>query len=239
MITFGVAPALLAWMWGFHLLPPLMSIREFRSKLVQLRSDRQFSFPDGGRQPVGALQHPDQSAALESRAGLARNISSGCRFPRARASLPRWCTSPSGEPVFRAWMAVIWLLHGGGRRLSDGEHLALLQFQGHSIFDSRQPFRLIAAARRAVFVSIWFFSRSVLFVIALIYMFSGVFWRLQWIFAGAAIRRRRRVYKEARSLNETRIKPALHPDRPRRRKLYRVAIVGAASAQGQGSGRSS
>ena len=48
-------------------------------------------------------------------------------------------------------------------------------------FRSRHPFRLIilfgALVRR-----IWFFSRPVLFRIALLYMFSGVFWRLQWIF---------------------------------------------------------
>ena len=26
VITFGVAPALLAWMWGFHLLPTALSV---------------------------------------------------------------------------------------------------------------------------------------------------------------------------------------------------------------------
>ncbi|HLK32313.1 MAG TPA: CDP-alcohol phosphatidyltransferase family protein, partial [Terriglobales bacterium] len=34
VITFGVAPALLAWMWGFHLLPP-MSHADLHSKLLQ------------------------------------------------------------------------------------------------------------------------------------------------------------------------------------------------------------
>jgi hypothetical protein len=28
----------------------------------------------------------------------------------------------------------------------------------------------------------WLFSRPVLFALALLYMTSGVFWRLQWIF---------------------------------------------------------
>jgi len=48
-------------------------------------------------------------------------------------------------------------------------------------FGSRQPFRLIVLFG-ALFALIWFFSRWVLFAIALIYMFSGVWWRLQWIF---------------------------------------------------------
>jgi 4-hydroxybenzoate polyprenyltransferase len=48
-----------------------------------------------------------------------------------------------------------------------------------------------------LFAAIWFFSQWVLFVIALVYMFSGVFWRLQWVF-----RRKRNLpppppYKEA------------------------------------------
>jgi CDP-diacylglycerol--serine O-phosphatidyltransferase len=46
---------------------------------------------------------------------------------------------------------------------------------------SRQPFRLIVLFG-LLFAGIWFFSRPLLFIIALTYMASGVFWRLQWIF---------------------------------------------------------
>ena len=48
-------------------------------------------------------------------------------------------------------------------------------------FHSRHPFRLILFLA-ALFASIFFFSRLMLFVIALFYMISGIFWRLQWIF---------------------------------------------------------
>jgi hypothetical protein len=34
----------------------------------------------------------------------------------------------------------------------------------------------------ALLALIWFFSKPMLFGIALLYMVSGVFWRLQWIF---------------------------------------------------------
>ena len=47
-------------------------------------------------------------------------------------------------------------------------------------FRSRQPFQLIVLFG-ALFAGIWFFSKPLLFVIALTYMFSGIFWRLQWI----------------------------------------------------------
>jgi CDP-diacylglycerol---serine O-phosphatidyltransferase len=46
---------------------------------------------------------------------------------------------------------------------------------------NRQPFRLIILFG-GLFALIWFFSEQMLFALALLYMASGVFWRLQWIF---------------------------------------------------------
>ena len=61
-------------------------------------------------------------------------------------------------------------------------------------FRARQPFQVIILFCLLI-AAIWFFSQKVLFVIALTYMFSGIFWRLQWLF-----RRRRNppppTYKE-------------------------------------------
>jgi CDP-diacylglycerol--serine O-phosphatidyltransferase len=48
-------------------------------------------------------------------------------------------------------------------------------------FRSKHPFRLIVLLA-ALFASIFFYSEKMLFAIALLYMISGVFWRLQWIF---------------------------------------------------------
>jgi len=48
-------------------------------------------------------------------------------------------------------------------------------------FRSRHPFRLIVIFG-VIGASIWFFSRPALFAIAILYMASGVLWRLQWIF---------------------------------------------------------
>jgi CDP-diacylglycerol--serine O-phosphatidyltransferase len=48
-------------------------------------------------------------------------------------------------------------------------------------FRSRHPFRLVVLFG-VVGASIWFFSRPALFAIAILYMASGVLWRLQWIF---------------------------------------------------------
>ena len=48
-------------------------------------------------------------------------------------------------------------------------------------FRSRRPFQLIVIFG-VLFALIWFFSGPVLFSIALLYMASGVLWRLMWIF---------------------------------------------------------
>jgi CDP-diacylglycerol--serine O-phosphatidyltransferase len=48
-------------------------------------------------------------------------------------------------------------------------------------FRSRHPFRLIVLMA-ALFALIFMFHRRVLFAIALLYMISGIFWRVQWIF---------------------------------------------------------
>ena len=48
-------------------------------------------------------------------------------------------------------------------------------------FNARQPFRLVVLFG-LLLAGIVLFSGPVLFVIALTYMFSGIFWRLHWIF---------------------------------------------------------
>jgi CDP-diacylglycerol--serine O-phosphatidyltransferase len=66
-------------------------------------------------------------------------------------------------------------------------------------FRARQPFQLVILLG-LLFAAVWVFSQWVLFIIALTYMFSGVFWRLQWIF-----RRKRNSpppsYKEASQIS--------------------------------------
>ena len=44
VITFGVAPALLAWMWGFHLLPDVKTFPDLHLKITQLGSIACFAF---------------------------------------------------------------------------------------------------------------------------------------------------------------------------------------------------
>ncbi|MFY9978041.1 MAG: CDP-diacylglycerol--serine O-phosphatidyltransferase, partial [Candidatus Sulfotelmatobacter sp.] len=100
----------------------------------------------------------------------------------------------SGVPLGSWYTAVTWLA-----MVAAVGYLMVSTWRFYSFkdidFGSRRPARLIVLFG-ALIAAIWFFSKPVLFAIALLYTFSGVFWRLQWIF-----RRRRQppppMYKEA------------------------------------------
>jgi CDP-diacylglycerol--serine O-phosphatidyltransferase len=86
----------------------------------------------------------------------------------------------AGDPIVSWYTALTWLA-----MITTVGYLMVSTWRFYSFkdidFRSRHPFRLILFLA-ALFASIWFFSRQMLFVIALFYMVSGVFWRVQWIF---------------------------------------------------------
>ena len=65
VITFGVAPAMLAWTWGFHLMPPVFSAKALAHQADAAGRHRQLPLPDRRSEPPGAIQYQRQSAALK------------------------------------------------------------------------------------------------------------------------------------------------------------------------------
>ena len=92
VIAFGIAPAILAWLWGFRALPGNGRCRTAQQGHTVWRH-RDIRFPDGGRCSSGALQHTGQPAAVQSRAVPDESISWACRFRLAQEWLRRWSTS--------------------------------------------------------------------------------------------------------------------------------------------------
>ncbi len=107
-ITFGVAPSLLALIWGFHFLPDSIN-PQLLQHLHQAGAFICFLFLIGGFRGWRA----STSAMMRSRAirdGRAANILWACRFRQRRGCWPRRCISFYGYPVYDWWVAIPWLI---------------------------------------------------------------------------------------------------------------------------------
>jgi CDP-diacylglycerol--serine O-phosphatidyltransferase len=192
VITFGVAPALLAYMWGFHLLPPINP--EFRTKIGQFGAVASFLFLVAGASRLARFNI--QRNPQPSNPGRPdKKYFVGMPIPAGAGVIAAVVHFTIGEPLTAAPQSIAWLLMVlvvGYLMVSTWRFYSFKEIH----FNSRQPFRMVLLLA-AIFVSIWFWSRWVLFGIALIYMFSGVWWRLQWIVRRKPTPPAPPVYKEA------------------------------------------
>jgi len=193
VITFGLAPALLAWMWGFRLLPSL-SNAELHTKLLQLGAISSFLFLIAGTSRLARFNitvNPQPSNP--GRPGKKYFV--GMPIPASAGVVAAMVHFSDGEPVSSWWMALTWLLV-----VVALAYLMVSTWRFYSFKEidlrSRQPFRLIIFFG-LLFAGIWYFSGPLLFAIALLYMFSGVFWRLQWVFRRRSNPPPPPAYKEA------------------------------------------
>ena len=192
VITFGVAPAMLAWTWGFQLMPPV-SLTEWHIKLTQLGAIASFLFLMAGASRLARFNiTTNPQPSNPGRPGKKYFV--GMPIPAGAGVIAAVVHFERGSPLISWYTALTWLA-----MVAAVGYLMVSTWRFYSFkdidFRTRHPFRLIILLG-LLFALIWSFSRQVLFAIALLYTFSGVFWRLQWIF-----RRRRNppppAYKEA------------------------------------------
>ncbi|HEX4425896.1 MAG TPA: phosphatidylcholine/phosphatidylserine synthase [Terriglobales bacterium] len=198
VITFGVAPALLAWMWGFRQLPPgMLSSQEMVGKVAQFGAIASFLFLVAGASRLARfniVSNPQPSNP--GRPGKKYFV--GMPIPAGAGVIAAVVHFSGGDPLVWWGSAITWMLI-----VVTAAYLMVSTWRFYSFkdidFNRRQPFRVIVLLGLLI-ASIWVFSRPVLFIIALTYMFSGVFWRLQWVF-----RRKRNppppTYKEASQIS--------------------------------------
>lgn len=192
VITFGVAPAMLAWTWGFHLMPTI-ALTDWNIKLTQLGAIASFLFLMAGASRLARFNiTTNPQPSNPGRPGKKYFV--GMPIPAGAGVIAAVVHFVSGVPLGSWYTAVTWLA-----MVAAVGYLMVSTWRFYSFkdidFGSRRPARLIVLFG-ALIAAIWFFSKPVLFAIALLYTFSGVVWRLQWIF-----RRRRQppppMYKEA------------------------------------------
>src|SRR5580700_3408975 len=178
VITFGVAPAVLAWMWGFRMLP-MEANMDWRTQVIRIGAVMTFTFVLAGASRLARFNiQVNPQPSNPGRPG--RKYFVGMPIPAGAGTIAAVVHFQKGFPLESWYTAITWLA-----MVAAVGYLMVSTWRFYSFkdidFRSRHPFRLILFLA-ALFASIWFFSRQMLFVIALFYMVSGVFWRVQWIF---------------------------------------------------------
>ncbi len=182
-ITFGVAPALLALIWGFHFLPDTIN-PQLLQHLHQAGAFICFLYLIGGVSRLARfnISH-DAQPRNPGRPG--RKYFVGMPIPAGAGFLASSVHLCYGYPVMEWWVAVPWLMLVG---LSAFLMVSTWRFwSGKEInFSRSHPFQLLLVLA-VIFYVIFQYSHFVFFAIGLTYMFSGI-----WARAAYSWSRRRR-----------------------------------------------
>ncbi len=184
VITFGVAPSILAFAWGFRMLPLSMD-HMLRQKLIEGGGFLCFLFLICGASRLARFNISNDPVP-KNPGRPDRKYFVGMPIPAAAGLLAAVVHLVHGNPVPNTWLAFAWMVVVG---LSGFLMVSTWRFwSGKEInFSGRHPFQLIVLL--AVFLyALVSFSEILLFVMWFGYMFSGIGAR----FAYSLQRRKRR-----------------------------------------------
>jgi CDP-diacylglycerol---serine O-phosphatidyltransferase len=183
VITFGVAPSLLAFVWGFHFLPESLN-PELHQHLIQGGAFISFLFLLCGASRLARfnISH-DAQPRNPGRPG--RKYFVGMPIPAAAGLLAATVHFFNAYPVEEWWVAVPWLILVG---LCAFLMVSTWRFWSAKEINlsRRHPFQLLALLAVIGYVVVRY-SNGVVFLAALAYMFSGI-----WARAAYSWQRRRR-----------------------------------------------
>jgi CDP-diacylglycerol--serine O-phosphatidyltransferase len=194
-ITFGVAPSLLALIWGFHFLPDSMN-PQLHENLLHAGAFICFLYLIGGVSRLARFNISHDP--LPRNPGRPdRKYFVGMPIPAAAGLLAACVHFCGGYPVEAWWIALIWIgivgvsgfLMVSTWRFWSGKELS---------FSSRHSFRTLFFIAIALFIIIKF-SQAVLFLWALVYMFSGIWARAAYSWSR---RRRWRLHRASAAVSE-------------------------------------
>ena len=185
-ITFGMAPSLLALIWGFHFLPDTIS-PQWRIDLQHAGAFICFLFLIGGVSRLARF-NISHDAQPENPGRPGRKYFVGMPIPAAAGLLAATVHFFYGIPIEESWwwVAIPWLLLVG---LAGFLMVSTWRFwSGKEInFSRSHPFQVLFLLAIILYVVVRF-SQVVLFAVALIYTFSGIWARAAYSWS----RRRRR-----------------------------------------------
>lgn len=178
VITFGVAPAVLAWMWGFRLLPVAMNA-DVRARIIQLGAIATFLFLIAGASRLARFNiQKNPQPSNPGRPGKKYFV--GMPIPAGAGIIAAVVHFANGQPLSVWWEAVVWLgfvVAAGFLMVSTWRFYSFKDID----FRHRHPFHMIILIGGLI-AATWFFSEYVLFFLSLAYMLSGVVARLFYVF---------------------------------------------------------
>jgi CDP-diacylglycerol--serine O-phosphatidyltransferase len=185
VITFGVAPSILAFAWGFRMLPLTMD-HMMRQKLIEAGGFLCFLFLLCGASRLARFNISHDP--LPKNPGRPdRKYFVGMPIPAAAGLLASVVHLVHGIPVFNLWLAIAWMvvvflagfLMVSTWRFWSGKEITLT---------GRHPFQLIVLIGICIYALV-VYSREIVFLLCFAYMFSGIGAR----FAYSWQRRKRRL----------------------------------------------
>jgi CDP-diacylglycerol--serine O-phosphatidyltransferase len=185
VITFGIAPSLLAFVWGFHFLPDSMN-PQMRMHLMQAGAFVCFLFLLSGASRLARF-NISHDAQPRNPGRPDRKYFVGMPIPAAAGLLAATVHFFNAYPVEEWWIAVPWLVLVG---LCGFLMVSTWRFWSAKEinFSRRHPFQLLVPLAIVAYVMVRY-SNTALFLAALAYMFSGIWARAAY---GWSRRRRRR-----------------------------------------------
>ncbi|AXC14827.1 CDP-diacylglycerol--serine O-phosphatidyltransferase [Acidisarcina polymorpha] len=173
VITFGVAPSILAFSWGFRSLA-LEGYSDIRQRLVQLGAFICFLFLICGSARLARFNISHNPVALNPGRGD-RKYFVGMPIPASAGMIAAVVHFFRGEPLAVWWMSVLWMglvgligfLMVSTWRFWSGKEINLF---------NRHPFRLLILLGAFVYALV-VFSQVLLLLMAAFYTCSGIFSR--------------------------------------------------------------
>jgi CDP-diacylglycerol--serine O-phosphatidyltransferase len=176
VITFGVAPSLLAFTWGFRTLPAAMDPM-LRQKLVQFGGFVCFLFLLCGASRLARF-NISHDPVPKNPGRPDRKYFVGMPIPAAAGVVAAVVHFFRGTPIPFWWVSMIWIFLVGligflmvsTWRFWSGKEISL---------SGRHPFQVIVLVGVLLYALV-FFSQMMLFLIAFAYMFSGIIARIAY-----------------------------------------------------------
>jgi len=178
VITFGVAPAFLAYAWGLRYVDAPFGNTEWQTKLVQLGAIVTFLFLTAGASRLARFNiQVNPQPSNPGRPG--RKYFVGMAIPAGAGVIASVVHLAGGEPIQTWWLSAVWiaLVFATGFLM-----VSTWRFYSPKEIDLKKQHPFTAFLLIAGLVAaIWFFSKTVLFVMSMTYMLYGVLSRLAYI----------------------------------------------------------